>query len=93
MASSCLISSKAITPARRRPSPPPLVPQSKEEGLGYSPRVHHPKQGLRIEAAEDIDDWQVVVQHRRAGHATVLHHPQTGLRVVGDPQRQSKPLE
>ena len=48
---------------------------------------------MRIEAAEDINDRQVVIQHRRAGHATVLHHPQAGLRVVGDPQRQSQPLE
>jgi hypothetical protein len=33
------------------------VPPGKQEGLGYSPRIHHPKQGVRIEAAEDIDDW------------------------------------
>ena len=53
-----------------------LAPQGKGEGLGYSPRVHHPEQGVRIEAAENIDDLQVVVQHCRAGHAMVLHHPQ-----------------
>jgi hypothetical protein len=34
---------------------------------GY--RTRYP-QGVRIEAAENIDDRQVDIQHRRAGHAS-----------------------